>query len=292
MTDKLNKIDIAPQISNFEYSKVKSLSKHKKGKNLSDAEKKQIEKTARDFESMFMYLVFKEMRKAMLSTFEDSEDTSFGNDIMNDLTLMEVTNYISKNGSGIGIANKIYEELTGEKLVHLEKVQGSLEIKPTPKKVKKQEEPNVPTLAISYNNKTTLLERISRYESIVQDTARKYNLSPQLLKSVIAVESAGNHRAVSPAGAKGLMQLIDSTARYVGVRNVFDPVENIEGGAKYLREMLNTFDGNLELALAAYNAGPGNVLKYNGVPPFKETRNYIAKVKRYLSLFNSIDGEL
>lgn len=290
--EKLNKIDIAPQIKNFEYSKVGALSKYKKRENLSDADKKQIENTARQFESLFVYLVFKEMRKAMLSGFDDNEDSTFGSDIMNDLTLMEVTNYISKNGSGVGIANKIYEALTGEKLKNIENTLGFVSYKPATKKSEESKAIDGTIINIRKKYKSDLLGKISKYESIVQDTARKYNLSPQLLKSIIAVESAGNHRAISPAGAKGLMQLIDSTARYVGVRNVFDPAENIEGGAKYLREMLNTFDDNLELALAAYNAGPGNVFKYNGIPPFKETRNYIAKVKRYLNLFNNIDGEL
>lgn len=290
--EKLNKIDIAPQIKNFEYSKVGALSKYKKRENLSDADKKQIENTARQFESLFVYLVFKGMRKAMLSGFAENEDTSFGSDIMNDLTLMEVTNYFSKNGRGVGLASKIYEALTGEKLKNIENTLGFVSYKPATKKSEESKAIDGTIINIRKKYKSDLLGKISKYESIVQDTARKYNLSPQLLKSIIAVESAGNHRAISPAGAKGLMQLIDSTARYVGVRNVFDPAENIEGGAKYLREMLNTFDGNLELALAAYNAGPGNVFKYNGIPPFKETRNYIALVKRYLNLFNNIDGEL
>ncbi|ROL57956.1 lytic transglycosylase domain-containing protein [Bacteroidetes/Chlorobi group bacterium Naka2016] len=200
---------------------------------------------------------------------------------------MEMSNHLSKYGVGIGIASKIYEELTGEKLMHIEIVKPKEQVKPAGTMQPNQTGNDYKLTFTKPAN--SLIDRISRYNSIIEDTSKKYGLSPHLLKSVIAVESAGNPSAVSQAGAKGLMQLIDSTAKYVGVRNVFNPVENIEGGAKYLREMLDTFDGNLELALAAYNAGPGNVLKYKGIPPFKETQNYVAKVKRYLSLFQQIE---
>lgn len=237
---------------------------------------------------MFMYLVFKGMRKAMLTEFSSSEEKDdFGGDILNDLTLMEMSNHLSKYGVGIGIASKIYEELTGEKLMHIEIVKPKEQVKPAGTMQPNQTGNDYKLTFTKPTN--SLIDKVSRYNSIIEDTSKKYGLSPHLLKSVIAVESAGNPYAVSQAGAKGLMQLIDTTAKYVGVRNVFNPVENIEGGAKYLREMLDTFDGNLELALAAYNAGPGNVLKYKGIPPFKETQNYVAKVKRYLSLFQQIE---
>jgi soluble lytic murein transglycosylase-like protein len=290
--DKIGKIDIEPNIKTFEYSRIPEVSNLKK-KNISNADKKQIEKSARDFEGMFLYLIFKNLRKAMLSEFSDKENDSFGGDILNDITLMEATRQISKNGLGTGIANKIYEQLTGEKLVQIEFSPVRNEKKTTSTKSKAiQDKPKESSQQINLPRFPTLVDRISKYDRTVEEIARKYNLTPELLKSVIAVESAGDHLAVSPAGAKGLMQLIDSTAKYVGVRNVFDPEENIEGGAKYLREMLDTFDGNLELALAAYNAGPGNVFKYNGIPPFKETRNYVSRVKYYLSIFNNIGKEL
>ncbi len=291
--DALNKIDIESKIRNYEYSKISNLTNLKKKQNWTKEEKKQIEKTARDFEAMFVYLIFKGMRKAMLEEFsENGESTKFGDDILNDITLLEVTNQIAKNGFGIGIANKIYEELTGEKILNLEKILAPEKIDAKEKGNPKQDTQKVNSEQVVNPKNSSMLDRISKYENIIQDTAKRYNLSPQLIKSVIAVESGGNHRAVSSAGAKGLMQLIDSTANYVGVCNVFDPVENIEGGAKYLREMLDRFDGNLELALAAYNAGPGNVIKYNGIPPFRETKNYIAKVKRYLFLFNNNSGAI
>jgi len=290
--DKIGKIDIEPNIKTFEYSRIPEVSNLKR-KNISNADKKQIEKSARDFEGMFLYLIFKNLRKAMLSEFSDQENDTFGGDILNDITLMEATRQISKNGLGIGIANIIYEQLTGEKLVQIEFAPVRNEKKTTSTKSKAiQDKPKESSQQINLPRFPTLVDRISKYDRTVEEIARKYNLTPELLKSVIAVESAGDHLAVSPAGAKGLMQLIDSTAKYVGVRNVFDPEENIEGGAKYLREMLDTFDGNLELALAAYNAGPGNVFKYNGIPPFKETRNYVSKVKYYLSIFNNIGKEL
>lgn len=121
------------------------------------------------------------------------------------------------------------------------------------------------------------------YHSIVHEKAAVYNIDPSLIKAVIKTESNWNSRAVSRKGAMGLMQLMPATASEMNVLNPFSPEENIEGGTRYLKYLLERFNGNLTLALAAYNAGPRTVEKFRFIPPITETKQYVSKV---LSLYN------
>jgi hypothetical protein len=118
-------------------------------------------------------------------------------------------------------------------------------------------------------------------DDIFQKASDTYGVSTQLLKAVAKAESNFNPTAESSSGAKGIMQLMPGTAKSLGVTDVFDPEQNIMGGAKYLSQMISQVHGNVEVGLAAYNAGPGAVQKYHGIPPYKETQNYIAKVMDY-----------
>jgi soluble lytic murein transglycosylase-like protein len=115
---------------------------------------------------------------------------------------------------------------------------------------------------------------------VVETASGTYRLDPDLVNSVIRAESGFNVRAVSPKGAQGLMQLMPQTASQLGVRNAFDPQANVEGGTRYLRELLERYDFDLIKALAAYNAGPERVQQYGGVPPYYETKVYVARIVR------------
>ena len=119
-------------------------------------------------------------------------------------------------------------------------------------------------------------------DAIFEAASANYGVPVDLLKAVAKAESGFKVDATSPKGAMGVMQLMPGTARGLGVTDAYDPEQNIMGGAKYLSQMLNRFGGNVEYALAGYNAGPGAVDKYNGIPPYNETQNYVRTVMRYL----------
>ncbi len=121
----------------------------------------------------------------------------------------------------------------------------------------------------------------TKFDKLIDEAARHFDVDAALVSAVIKAESDYNPREVSHKGARGLMQLMPSTAERFGVTNSFDPVANVYGGTRYLRWLLQTFDGNADLAVAAYNAGEGNVWKYNGVPPYRETLTYIRRVARF-----------
>jgi Rod binding domain-containing protein len=286
--------DIVKQ-SAFE-SQINSLSKWgdltKRVSDLTNKEKSEYAQVARSFESLFINMIYKEMKNAML---DDEGDGGFGSDTLSGYSDMVFSDHLSKMGTGIGIAQQVYEYFTnGDKLkpITTENVQDALK-----------------NISINDNNKldlsniknpvdklketvgSTFLERVQnrmmQFQGIISTAAKQFGVPEQLIKSVITAESAGKADARSSAGAKGLMQLMDGTAKDLGVSNSYDPYQNIMGGTKYLSMMLDRYNGDLELALAAYNAGPGNVDKYDGVPPFRETQHYVKKVQRYHDIYNS-----
>lgn len=129
---------------------------------------------------------------------------------------------------------------------------------------------------------------VSGYDDLIAKTSKKYRIDSALVKAIIKAESNFNHRAVSPVGARGLMQLMPATAATLQVQDSFHPENNIDGGVRYLRYLMNLFNGNLPLVLAAYNSGENTVLRYkNRIPPYQETQTYVRRVLDYFSRYSS-----
>jgi Rod binding domain-containing protein len=239
-------------------------------------EKQKLAKVSKEFESMLTSMMIKSMTKTTDGLLGKD---NYGGDVLDVLFETELSNHITEN-QGMGVAEQIYNSLTGETISSLKKITKEKFIAPImSNSVKNETKPVVNNIKLNSN----ALNRIEEFKEIINEASNKYNVDKQLIKSVILAESAGKVDAKSRANAKGLMQLMDSTATDMGVKNPWNPRENIFGGTKYLSKMLKDFDGDIDLALAAYNAGPGNVKKYNGIPPFKETQNYITRVNNYLN---------
>lgn len=134
----------------------------------------------------------------------------------------------------------------------------------------------------------TSKERFTRYDEHIRQAATLYQIPEELVRAVIRVESNYDSRAVSHAGAQGLMQLMPGTAKRMQVRDAFDPRENIFGGVRYLRILANLFNGDLSLTIAGYNAGEGAVMKHRGIPPYDETQLYVARVLEYYRRYRSV----
>ena len=132
--------------------------------------------------------------------------------------------------------------------------------------------------------------RVEKYTSLAGDAARSYGIPDSLVTAVASVESDGDPAAVSGKGAEGLMQLMPATAEELGVTDPMNPDENLRGGSRYLKHLMDRFDGDLQKVLAAYNAGPSRVARYDGVPPFKETRRYVERVLERMRWLESPDG--
>ncbi len=264
--------------------KITNPNKHLEGvvrkplaRNLSEQEKRKLATVSEEFEGLLTSLMLKSMFNKSEGLFGKD---SWGGDYFQSIFEMQMGSYIARNKS-LGLAKQIYRSVTGEEF-DPSLVMRRIHISPlSMEKLKKKEGAKGAAIQPS----PEALERLSKYENIINAASQKFGVKDSLIKSVILTESAAKEEAVSRANAKGLMQLLESTARAMGVRNVFDPVENIFGGTKYLSTLFNIFGNDLDLALAAYNAGPENVKKHNGIPPFEETKNYVKRVKGYLNFF-------
>ena len=242
----------------------------------SEAQKEKIASATKQFESLLTSMMLKEMNQ---STGGMLGKEGYGNDMFDTIFEQKVGSFMSESKS-MGIAEELYKKITGEEM----SPEMKYKISQRTSEIRTFNTTAVPD-STSVKPSSESLQRLQKYENNINEASKNFGVDKDIIKSIIMTESAGNKNAVSSAKAKGLMQLMDSTATDMGVKNVFNPKENINGGTKYFAQMLRQYGGDVKLALAAYNAGPQNVEKYNGVPPFDETKNYINKVLGYLNHF-------
>lgn len=253
------------------------------GEESLDSQKMRLRKATREFESFFLLHMLRAMRKTIPEN--GLLDGGLGQDMYTSMFDEELARTIAGTSRG-SLSEILYASL--EK--HLEARDTGAKTEETPAetglggndRLRSPETDGTdpgPSASHRLPRFRVSADPVLRdYGPAIVRAARAHKVDPRLVYSVIMTESGGRADAVSTRGAKGLMQLVDSTAAEMGVRDSLDPHQNIEGGTKYLRQLLDRFGGNLRLALAAYNAGPGTVSKYNGVPPFRETEQYVEKV--------------
>lgn len=277
-----------------------------------ESEKARLGKATKEFESFFLYYMLKTMRETLTSD-ASAEQTplggAMGKETYQQMFDMEISRHVVR-GDNRSLSAILYKSM--EKLVEarykatangpgtagttsagqLTKDSPPIPVKtPNPginlpqdrnfRPVERTTKPNFSPITAHRRIKTEDPVK-TKYGDIIAEAAHASKLDSALIQSVIKAESNGDPNAISRAGAKGLMQLADSTALDLGVANPFDPRANVLGGARYLRNLIDRYKGDLRLALAAYNAGPGTVARHGGVPPFRETHDYISRVTNYL----------
>ncbi len=234
----------------------------------SSAQSSRAAQVAKEFEAMFTSMMFKAMR----GTVKESSliPKNMGENIFTELLDGEYAKMSSESGA-LGLAALLEKEIA--------RCEGRSPALDGSASALSAGRRGRASWSYSSSDSANLIEKVrGRWESLISEVSERYGVDKDLVMAVVARESAGNPNAISPKGAKGLMQLMDGTARDMGVRSSFSPLENITGGVKYLKSMLDSFNGDESLALASYNAGPGAVKKYNGIPPYRETRDYVRAV--------------
>jgi len=249
----------------------------------------EIRKVAREFEAMFAGYMFKTMNGSVEKS--DLVPESMGESIFKDMLMDEYATKAS-SGKGLGLSDLVYRSLLQDKTQAAAYASKVREYKANKEmgKVLSYTQGNFGDMR-QYKINESVDAKMLKLEPAIQAAAEKHGVDANLIKAVIRQESGGNPYAVSKAGAKGLMQLLDSTAAQLGVRNVYDSNQNVDGGTRYLKQLLQDFNGNEELALAAYNAGPDTVKKYETVPPYPETQNYVKNVMGFADQYRKGAGE-
>lgn len=265
------------------------------GAKLDASQKLKLQKAVREFESIFVGYMLKSMR----NTVEKADNTtdSFGTDMLEGVFDVELAKHISRN-SNLGLAEMLYRKMTGESLsqsvvtpaahplpLQSNSAAGRRATLARPNALHGQSPASSGWMA------TTLEERLRAYDQYITEAAARFGVKDSLIRAVIAAESSARSDARSAKDAKGLMQLIDSTAEAMGVKNVWDPRENIIGGAKYLKQLLEQFDGDERLALASYNAGPAAVHRHGGIPPYRETQEYVRRVLHFVEMIEQEEND-
>lgn len=183
---------------------------------------------------------------------------------------------IAGNNSAPKNIESDFKKILDEKIDNSNKLENDKEIKPS-EVLDEELKPEIKE-ALNLKSKIDLKTQSANIDELIETFSNKYNIDSDFIKAIIKQESGFNQSATSKKGAMGLMQLMPKTAESLGVLDAYNPSQNIEGGVKYLKSLLDKFDNNRELALAAYNAGPNAVKKYGGIPPYKETQNYVNSI--------------
>jgi len=281
---------------------VKSIS-HSEVPRTNSFGSKKLWQASQDFESIFVSFLVKAMRQSVDRS--GLVPVNQGEKIFQGMLDDEYAKIVTRNGQ-LGLAEMIYQQMSTHVSDQEEDSSFFLKSKNNPFTLSGQNAvtryPGQEILGAYLKQKvdekrglnSLLSEQIrsadttKMYKDLIEEAAQKYGLDEHLIRGIIQQESGGDRMAQSAKGAKGLMQLMDGTASAMGVRDPYDAKENIFGGTKYLHQLMNRYQNRVPMALAAYNAGPGNIEKHQGIPPFPETLEYVKHVLGYRDLFQQI----